>query len=62
MKQKKTRVCDRDIVFDVQKLSMKNIILELAVIRNDKWDRKVIDRIQHVFYLVAVNAKYHTYV
>ncbi|KMQ88812.1 hypothetical protein RF55_11637 [Lasius niger] len=38
---------------------MKNSILELAVIRNDEWGRKVIDRIQHVFDLVAVDAKYH---
>lgn len=42
--------------YKVRKFSVKDIILKAC---NDEWDQMIIDRIVHVSYLVAVDAKYH---
>lgn len=43
----------------MRKLSVKDIVLKAAEVRNDKWGQMIIDRIQYVSDLVAVDAKYH---
>ncbi|KMQ95976.1 hypothetical protein RF55_3771 [Lasius niger] len=43
----------------MRKLSVKDTVLKAAEARNDKWGQMIIDRIQHVSDLVAVDAKYN---
>jgi hypothetical protein len=59
LKQKKTKLCDREIVFSVQKLSMKDNVLEVAKKRKDEWGKTVKERIENIIDLVAVDARYH---
>lgn len=58
-KRKKERLCNRNIVYNVRKLSMKNSITELARARNDDWGRAIVERLENVNDLVAVDAQYH---
>ncbi|GBM33108.1 hypothetical protein AVEN_9647-1 [Araneus ventricosus] len=57
-KQKQTRLCNRNVVYSVLKLSMKNSISELARARNDDWGRAIVERLEHVNDLVATDAQY----
>lgn len=58
-KQKQTRLCNRNVVYSVRKLSMKNSVSELARARNDDWGRAIVERLEHVHDLVAADAQYH---
>ncbi|KAG5888631.1 hypothetical protein JTB14_022647 [Gonioctena quinquepunctata] len=58
-KQKQTRLCERNIVYSVRKLSMKNSISELARARNDDWGQAIVERLEQVTDLVAADAQYH---
>lgn len=58
-KQKKTRLCDRKIVYSVRKLSMKNSVSKIALRRNDDWGRAIVERLEHVNDLAAADAQYH---
>jgi hypothetical protein len=59
LKQKKTKLCDREIVFSVQKLSMTDNVLEVTKKRKDEWGKTVKERIENIIDLVAVDARYH---
>lgn len=58
-KQKKTRVSDRELVYEVRKLAMKENLIKLAEDRKDEWGKTVLNRLQHISDLVAADAKYH---
>lgn len=57
--QRKLNVPDRDIIFQVEKLDVKETILKAAEKRGDEWGQQIIQRIQHVTDLVAVEGRYH---
>lgn len=58
-KQKKEKLSLRDVVYQVEKLGVKDTILKAAEKLCDAWGRQIIERIQHVTDLVAVKRRYH---
>lgn len=44
-KQKQTRLCKRNVVYSVRKLSMKQSISNIAKNRNDDWGRAIVERL-----------------
>lgn len=58
-KQKQTRLCDRDIVYSIRKLSMRNSVSQLAQARNDDWGLAIVERLEHTYDLVAAGTRYH---
>lgn len=57
--EKKKPVSKRSKQFEVRSFSFKNQVIECAKKRNDDWGKKVLDRVQTVIDLVAVEARYH---
>lgn len=56
---KQTRLYDRNIVYSMHKLSMKDSISQIARARKDDWGREILERLEQVNDLVAVDAQYH---
>ena len=50
----KIKLIERDIIYEVRKISMKDTILEIASKHNDDWIRQIIDHVNQAVDLVAV--------
>lgn len=54
-KQKQAHLCDSNIVY---KLSMKDSISQIASARGDDWGRAIVEHLEQVSDLVAVDVQY----
>lgn len=58
-KYQKKHLSERDFVYDVTKLSVKDGIVQIASNRSDDWSREIIERMQNVSDLMASDANHH---